>query len=71
MIIDPLFSSTKLSEEGLTKTARIREAFSSLLYTLEDNCPNANREFSIMRTKLEEASFYAVKSLRNTEENCL
>ena len=71
MIINPLFGSTALSNVGLNKAATISEAFTLLLQTLEEICPGpgAGREFAIVRTKLEEASFYAKKSLRNFEVN--
>ena len=62
MIIDPLFKSSKLDYEGQMKLQDIGERFSFLLYALEDICPNG-RAFSIVRTKLEEASFYAKKSI--------
>lgn len=68
MTIDPLFGSTALSNLGLEKATEISKAFTALLNTLEDLCP-MGREFSIVRTKLEEASFYAKKSLRTHEPN--
>lgn len=66
--INPLFSTTKLNEDGVAKATCIREGFNALLILLEDNLP-VSREFSIVRTKLEEASFYAIKALRNYEGN--
>ena len=67
MIIDPLFQYTTLSQDGRDKAAYIAEVFSTLLYALEDTCPKG-REFSIVRTKLEEASFYAKKSLVSVDK---
>jgi hypothetical protein len=64
-MISPLFSSVKLNEKGLTKVDSIRIAFSYLLETLENELPGNSREMSIVKTKLEEASFYAVKAVRN------
>ena len=69
MIINPLFSSVKLNEEGLRKVNTIRGAFTQLLLELEYELPGNSREISIIRTKLEEASFYAVKAVRNYEGN--
>ena len=64
-MINPLFSSVKLNEEGLRKVNTIRGAFTQLLLELEYELPGNSREISIIRTKLEEASFYAVKAVRN------
>ena len=69
MIIDPLFSFTAMSEEGKAKNQLIAEVFSTLLYELEDILPGNSREFSIAKTKLEEASFFAKKALHNYEQN--
>ena len=68
MIIVPLFRSTALSNEGLDKSTGIAEAFTKLHNQLLEVCP-ASREFSLVCTKLEEASFYAKKSLVNLQEN--
>ena len=68
-MINPLFSSVKLNEEGLRKVNTIRGAFTQLLLELEYELPGNSREISIIRTKLEEASFYAVKAVRNYEGN--
>jgi hypothetical protein len=68
VIIDPLFKGTALSNEGLDKAVGIAEAFTKLLQVLDEVCPKS-REFSIARTKLEEASFYAKKSLVNYQGN--
>jgi hypothetical protein len=65
MNINPLFSSVKLNEEGLTKVEIIRKAFTDLLTAVEYELPGNSREISIVKTKLEEASFYAVKAVRN------
>jgi hypothetical protein len=62
MTIDPLFKGTALSNEGLDHVTAIAESFTQLLQILENICPKG-RELSIVRTKLEEASFYAKKSL--------
>ena len=47
----------------------IRSSFTLLLNQLENELPGNSREISIIRTKLEEASFYAVKAVRNYEGN--
>lgn len=68
-MINPLFSSTKLSERGLEHVENIRVAFTKLLETLEEEIPGNSREISIIKTKLEEAGMYAVKAVRNYEGN--
>jgi hypothetical protein len=68
-MINPLFSSVKLSDAGLHTVDNIRGAFSLLLSTLEEELPGNSREISIIKTKLEEAGFYAVKAVRNYEGN--
>ena len=69
MIIDQLFGNIKLNATGVAKAEYIAEVFSVLLYALENTCPTNGREFSIVRTKLEEASFYAKKSISKYEPN--
>lgn len=68
-MINPLFSSVNLNEEGLRKVNTIRGAFTQLLLELEYELPGNSREISIIRTNLEEACFYAVKAVRNYEGN--
>jgi len=67
--VDPLFSFTTMSTEGKEKTIAIAEAFTTFLRQLEELLPGNSREISIVKTKLEEASFYAKKALRNYEGN--
>lgn len=68
-MIDPLFNFTIMTELGKAKSNEIAVAFSDLLFALEDILPGNNREFAIAKTKLEEASFFAKKALRNYKEN--
>jgi hypothetical protein len=42
--------------------------FHGLQDTLGTNCPDG-REYSIVKTKLEEAAWFAIKSLANAPEN--
>jgi hypothetical protein len=67
-MIDPLFSSTALNVNGILKAEDISRNFTKLLQFLEEVCPKG-REFAIARTKLEEASFYAKKSLVTEASN--
>jgi hypothetical protein len=65
---DPLFRVHKLNDAGLSKAQQIAESFDALLNSLTAICP-AGREWAIVRTKLEEAAFFAKKSMANVEEN--
>ena len=57
------FTTYPLSDSGLKKGLEISTLFDNLLNELSnDICPN-NREFSIVKTKLEEACFFAKKSM--------
>lgn len=73
------FQVHMLNEEGKRKARLIAEAFDQLLTTLTlaegavdsfSLCP-AGREMSIVRTKLEEASFFAKKAMANEPSNCV
>lgn len=68
-MINPLFKYHSLKPSAINKTELVAEAFSQLLTTLEEVCPPITREFSIVKTKLEEACFYAKKSIANAPEN--
>jgi len=63
-----LFKFHKLNEEGKTKAIEIAEVFSDLLSHLESIIPEG-RELSIVRTKLEEACFFAKKGMAIRPEN--
>lgn len=66
--IDPLFGVHRLNEEGMKKAEMIAVTFDDCLRELAGICP-AGREFSIVRTKLEEAAFFAKKAMANVPEN--
>jgi hypothetical protein len=66
---DPLFQVHRLNEDGLKKADAVAGAFNDCLNNLRGLCPEATREFSIVKTKLEEACFFAKKSLANAKEN--
>jgi hypothetical protein len=56
------FKSYKVDKKGLMMIDAIRVSFDNLLNQLEDVLREDSREFSICKTKLEEACFFAVKS---------
>lgn len=56
------FSSTKVTKEGVEKINKTREIFDSALEQLKAICPEG-RELSLVKTKLEEASFFAIKAV--------
>lgn len=67
--MDPLFKVHRLNAQGLVKANEIAVAFNDLLDRLNTLMPNANRHTSIVRTKLEEACFFAKKGLAEQVEN--
>jgi hypothetical protein len=71
MSVDSLFQFHKLNEAGIKKAIQIAEAFDKLLTELKTLCPERSegREFAIVKTKLEEASFFAKKAMANWPEN--
>jgi hypothetical protein len=65
---DSLFQVHMLNEEGKARARDIANDFDILLQNLRANCPEG-REFSIVKTKLEEAAFFAKKAMANVKEN--
>lgn len=58
-----------LTTTGIEKAKELANLFDGLLSRLSDDyCPN-NREFSIVKTKLEEACFFAKKSMASDNVN--
>jgi hypothetical protein len=70
MPVSPLFPFHKLNAQGIELAVKIARDFDQLLKELSQVCPDG-REFSIVKTKLEEASFFAKKSIANVPENQL
>lgn len=63
MTIDKLFDYHKLNQHGLARVNNIAVSFDSLLGALEANGCQPGREFSIVKTKLEEACMFAKKAV--------
>lgn len=66
--LNPEFKVHILNETGIFKAHRIAQKFDELLNNLKDLCPEG-RELSIVKTKLEEASFFAKKSMAKDINN--
>jgi hypothetical protein len=62
------FAPPKLTTLGEKRSHEIVEAFHGLQDKLQEICPDG-REYSIVKTKLEEAAHFAIKSLVNVPEN--
>lgn len=60
--MNPEFEVHLLNEGGIRRAKEIALAFDGLLNHLKDLCPEG-RELAIVKTKLEEASFFAKKSM--------
>lgn len=56
------FSTTKVTPEGVQKINQARSILDGTLDALKILCPEG-REFSLVKTKLEEAGFFAVKAI--------
>lgn len=65
---DTLFKFHKLNHEGIEKANRIQRGFTEFLKDIEEIVP-AGRELAIVRTKLEEACFFAKKGMAVMPEN--
>jgi len=67
--MDPLFQVHRLNEKGLAAAASVANAFDDLLEVLLVLIPVNGRELALVRTKLEEACFFAKKAIANRPEN--
>lgn len=67
--MNPEFEVHTLNTDGKAKAVAIALAFSNLLEELFTLCP-PGRELSLVRTKLEEASFFAKKAMAKNPYNC-
>jgi len=67
-MVDPLFQVHMLNDIGKQKATEIAGLFDKLLSGLKAFCPES-REFSIVKTDLERACFFAKKAMANSSEN--
>lgn len=65
---NPEFAVHMLNENGKQKARRIQETFDHCLNSLESVCMEG-RSFSIVKTKLEEACFFAKKAMAINLDN--
>lgn len=63
------FEVHMLNEDGKKLAGIIAEGFDRLLLDLENDCGKDGREMAIVRTKLEEACFFAKKAMASRKEN--
>jgi uncharacterized protein YggE len=63
--MDPLFEFHRLNEAGVAKANAVASAFDELLRILQEITAeeSTGRPFAIVRTKLEEACFFAKKAV--------
>lgn len=71
--MNPLFEVHILNDRGKEKAREIAHSFDTLLGRIEVICgipPNGStRELALVKTKLEEACFFAKKAMANVPEN--
>ena len=67
--MDPAFEVHMLNDRGKDKALQIATDFDGLLSRLTIYCGVSNRELSIVKTKLEEACFFAKKAMANQKDN--
>jgi len=65
---NPEFAVHVLNEAGMSKAVKIQALFDDLLNNLSGWCISS-REFSLTKTKLEEACFYAKKAMATDLSN--
>lgn len=67
--IRPEFTVHMLNDAGKGKAAAIAETLSAALDGLEAVCGKDGREMAVVRTKLEEACFFAKRAMAQRSEN--
>lgn len=60
---DNLFKFHKLNADGIKSAQYIQQDFENLVKGLQHLCGNSPREWAIVKTKLEEACFFAKKAM--------
>ena len=68
-MVNPLFEVHLLNEQGKGLAKSLAGEFHGFLCSVEGMCGNDGREMAIVRTKLEEACFFAKKAMASRKEN--
>ncbi len=63
------FGVHMLNDAGKMKAARIAEIFTQALNDAEAECGAGGREMAVVRTKMEEACFFAKKAMASQPAN--
>jgi hypothetical protein len=68
-MVNPLFEVHLLNEQGKRLAKSLAGEFHGFLCSLEGMCGSEGREMAIVRTKLEEACFFAKKAMASRKDN--
>lgn len=68
-MIHDIFRVHRLNDEGLKKAEALAETFTNCLREIEAACGEDGREMAIVRTKLQEASYFAKRAITVRVEN--
>jgi hypothetical protein len=72
-MMNALFEVHILNERGKERARKIGQLFSELLFALSDAaespCPREGRDMAIVRTKLQEACFFAKRAMAQESDN--
>ena len=68
-MVSPLFEVHMLNEHGKGLAKALAGEFHGFLCSIEGMCGSEGREMAIVRTKLEEACFFAKKAMASRKEN--
>lgn len=68
-MLNPLFEVHMLNEKGKGMAKALAGEFHGFLCSVEGMCGTEGRELAIVRTKLEEACFFAKKAMASQKRN--
>lgn len=63
------FQVHRLNEQGMSKAERLAQVFSEALTKIEEITGAEGREMAVVRTKLEEGSYFAKRAMAQRAEN--